>query len=100
MEASCLLSGRDLQRLHRWVVDSLSNAVAEILVHSGKDRDYNCMPVSDDYTWDSRDILTLPLLDGGALDVAEVNGDIVHEVLLLGVVEDLLPKGTRLLEVD
>ena len=43
---------------------------------------------------------TLPLLDDGALDAAEVSCNVADEVLLLGVVEDLLPKGAGLLEVD
>ena len=44
--------------------------------------------------------LTLPGLDDGALDVAEVSGDVANEVLLLGVIEDLLPERARLLEVN
>ena len=42
----------------------------------------------------------MPFFDDRALDVDEVDSDIVHEVSLLRVVEDLLPEGTRLLEVD
>ena len=43
---------------------------------------------------------TLPSLDLATLGVLEVDSDIVHEVLLVGVIEDLLPKCTGLLEVD
>lgn len=43
---------------------------------------------------------TLPLLDDGALDATEVSCNVADEVLLLGVVEDLLPESAGLLEVD
>ena len=43
---------------------------------------------------------TLPSLDLATLGVLEVDSDIVHEVLLVGVVEDLLPERTGLLEVN
>ena len=43
---------------------------------------------------------TLPGLDHGALDTAEVARDVRDEVLLLRVVEDLLPERARLLEVE
>ena len=42
----------------------------------------------------------MPGLDLAALGVLEVDSDVVHEVLLIGVVEDLLPERTGLLEVD
>ena len=45
-------------------------------------------------------IRTLSGLDLAALGVLEVDSDVVHEVLLVGVVEDLLPERTGLLEVD
>ena len=44
--------------------------------------------------------LTLPGLDDGALDAAEVTSDVADEVVLLGLVHDLLPERTGLLEVD
>ena len=44
--------------------------------------------------------LTLPRLDVGALNIAEMTSKVADEVILLRVVEDLLPESTRLLEVD
>ena len=100
LEAGGFLGRRDLQRLHRGVVDSLGDAVAEVLVDSCEDRDYAQVLINEALDEMSRIALTLPLLDGGALDIAEVNSNVVHEVSLLGIIEHLLPEGTRLFEVD
>ena len=100
LEAGALVSRGDSKRLHRWVVDLLSDTIAEILVHSSEDGHYGTVSITKIIaSWLLR-TLTLPFFDDRALDVDEVDSDIVHEVSLLRVVEDLLPEGTRLLEVD
>ena len=82
------------------MVDLLSDTIAEILVHSSEDGHYGTVSITKIIaSWLLR-TLTLPFFDDRALDVDEVDSDIVHEVSLLRVVEDLLPEGTRLLEVD
>jgi hypothetical protein len=43
---------------------------------------------------------TLSFLDYRALDVTQVDSNVVDEVLLLGVVHHLLPECTGLFEID
>lgn len=82
------------------MVNLLSDTIAEILVHSSEDRHYGTVSITKIIaSWLLR-TLTLPFFHDRALDVDEVDSDIVYEVSLLRVVEDLLPEGTRLLEVD
>lgn len=42
----------------------------------------------------------MPLLDDRTANVTEMAGDVRNKVILLCLIEDFLPEGTRLLEVD
>ena len=81
------------------MVDSLGEALTEILAHSSEDR--HCeRNVRDHFNTMLRTARTLPGLDNGALDTTKVNSNVVNEVLLILLAEDFLPESTGLLEVD
>ena len=100
LEANGAVRGLDLERLHGRHANRLRDAVGDLLVDGSKHG--HCRQQLSARLERNREQVrrTLPGLDLAALGVLEVDSDVVHEVLLVGVAEDLLPECTGLLEVD
>ena len=100
LEANGAVRRLDLEWLHGRHANRLRDAVGDLLVDGSEHRHWRQQPSAILERDREQVIRTLPGLDLAALSVLEVNSDVVHEVLLVCVVEDLLPECTGLLEVN